>query len=183
MAQVTLKDTEIKQLKEKNNLIEQEKKSLLDEIEKNKNKLKGQKQLQVARHYLLWDQIAEEITKLWNDLSFIEDQRSLVSTSLIRNELENDLMECRLINRAKNTIIFLTNATTRNLHTWGVKDRLFIIMWAKKYIHKHALMNKIKTQEDKMKIEVENFQKGFKDLSEKGLPSLWDIDGKLLKKR
>ena len=49
-------------------------------------------------------------------------------------------------------------------------------------MHKHDSMNKFKTKEDKMKIDVHNFQVGFKYLVGKGFCSFWDNDGKLMKK-
>ena len=54
MSQVTLKDGEIKQLKERNSKIQQENKTLQEKLAKQKTKLMGQVQLQGPKH-LLWD--------------------------------------------------------------------------------------------------------------------------------
>ena len=41
-------------------------------------------------------------------------------------------------------------------------------------------MNEVKAKDEKMRSEVQQFKEYFKILFEKGIPSFWDKDGKLI---
>ena len=57
-----------------------------EKIAKLKIKLKGQVQLKGAKH-LLWDQIAAEVAKLWEYISFINDKNALVIMNQTKCEI------------------------------------------------------------------------------------------------
>ena len=48
-----------------------------------------------------------------------------------------------------------------------------IIIRAKQFIEKHSLMDNVKSLEEEMKVEIEYFDKKFKPLFDKGLPTFW----------
>ena len=105
MSQVSLKDVEIKELKEENEkikselarIIEEKNKTLNDksQLQKKFNELKersiGKAPLQEAKH-LIWDTLSMEITKFRHYLNFIDDQSALVNLSTQRLKLENETM-------------------------------------------------------------------------------------------
>ena len=77
MSQISLKDEEIKNLKENNLKLQQEEKtlqkakeSLQQAMDKQKAKMNGRLQLKGAKH-TVWDQIIIEVTKLWDFLNFV----------------------------------------------------------------------------------------------------------------
>ena len=55
-------------------------------------------------------------------------------------------------------------------------------MRVNKFIEMHELMNKVKVAAKKMREDVKQFQLQFKDLIDKGLPSFWNKDNRLLHK-
>ena len=61
----------------------------------------------------------------------------------------------------------------------GIKDRISIVLWAKKFIHKHHLMKMVQDRADEIVLQVNNFKQVFKELFEDGLPSFWDEEGRM----
>ena len=59
----------------------------------------------------------------------------------------------------------------------GIKDRISIVLWAKKFIHKHHLMKTVQDRADEMVSQVYIFKQVFKELFEDGLPSFRDEEG------
>ena len=80
---------------------------------------------------------------------------------------------------AQNTLNFLNSSTYQKLHDIGIKDRISIVLWAKKFIHKHHLMKTVQDRADEMVSQVNNFKQVFKELFEDCLPSFWDEEGRL----
>ena len=111
MSQVSLKDVEIKELKEENEkikselarIIEEKNKILNDKIQLQKkfNELKersmGKSPLEGAKH-LIWDTLSVEITKFRHYLNFIDDESALVNLATQRLKLENETMEKNPLN-------------------------------------------------------------------------------------
>ena len=134
MLQVSLKDVEIRELKEENEKI----KSELTKIAENKNKIlqdKGQLQkklnglkerntgkgpLQGAKH-IIWDTLSVEITKFRHYLNFIDDQSTLVNLSNQRLKLVNETMERKPFSTAQNALNFLNSLTYQKLQDIGIK--------------------------------------------------------------
>ena len=56
------------------------------------------------------------------------------------------------------------------------------MIWAKTFIEKHDMKTNVKDKAKHMQKEVQNFKGTFKDLFEKGLPSFWDGNGKMILK-
>ena len=115
MSQVSLKDEEIKGLKENILKLQQEeknlhksKKSLQQTIDKQKLKMNEKLQLQGSKH-VIWDQITVEVTKLWDFLNFVEDKIVLVVISLVKYEVANELMQRTPSEKAQNSITFLSH--------------------------------------------------------------------------
>ena len=94
-----------------------------------------------------------------------------------RLKLVNETMERKPLATAQNALNFLNSLTYQKLHDIGVKDRISIVLWAKKFIHKHHLMQTVQDRADEMLSQVNNFKQAFKELFEYGLPSFWDEEG------
>ena len=56
----------------------------------------------------------------------------------------------------------------------AMKDRLAIILWARKFIKKHNLVKFVQEKENKMLMEVKYFKKMFQKHFDEGLPTFWD---------
>ena len=105
MSQVSLKEVEIKGLKDENENIKLELAKSIEEKNKSwneKNQLQkkfnelrerntGKSPLQGAKH-LIWDILSIEITKFRHYLIFINDESALVNLSAQRLKLENETM-------------------------------------------------------------------------------------------
>ena len=88
-------------------------------------------------------------------------------------------MEKRPLATAQNTLNFLNSLTYQKLHEMGIKDRVSIVMWAKKIIHKHHLIKTVQDKSEGFLLQVNNFRQDFKELFEDGLPSFWDEEGRM----
>ena len=56
------------------------------------------------------------------------------------------------------------------------------MIWDKKFVENHDMKTNVKDKTEHMKKEVQHFKGTFKDLFEKGLPSFWDNNGKIILK-
>ena len=86
LAQVSLKDQEVKELKEKNDGLQKETTDLQDKLSKQKYLLSGKVPLQDAKH-IIWDQIAEEVSKMWDYIKGMGKKRNIAVTSLAKYEV------------------------------------------------------------------------------------------------
>ena len=153
MSQVSWKKIEIKELKEENEKIKSELAKSLEEknkawndktqLQKTFNDLKerniGKAPLQGAKH-LLWDTLSMEITKFRHYLNFIDDEIALVNLATQILKLANEIMEKEPLNTTHNTLNFLKPLTYQNLQDMGIRDKVAIMLWEKKFINKHQLM-------------------------------------------
>lgn len=137
MSQVSLKDEEIKGIKEDNLKLQQEARSLhkakeclQQTVDKEKAKMSGKLQLKGVKR-TIWDQIIIEVTKIWYFLNYVEDKRVLVINSLTKYEVENEIMQRRPIAKAQNFIVFLSHLSNQELATLNVHDRMGIIIRVK----------------------------------------------------
>ena len=192
MSQVSLKDVEIKELKEENKKIKSElarniaekNKTLNDKIhlQKKFNELKeksiGKSPLQGAKH-LIWDTLSVEITKFRHYLNFIDNESALVNLATQRLKLANETMETKPLNTAHNALNFLNSLTYHNLQDIKIKDRVAIVLWEKKFINKHQLMKVVHDKVNTMSSQIKDFKLAFKDLFVDGLLYFWDDEGRL----
>jgi len=88
-------------------------------------------------------------------------------------------MERKPLGTAQNALNFLNSLTYQKLHDIGVKDRVEMVLWAKRFIHKHHLMKTVQDKADEMISRVNDFKQDFKELFEDGLPSFWDEEGRM----
>ena len=86
----------------------------------------------------------------------------------------------RPLTTAQNTLDFLNSLTYQKLHDIGIKDRVSIVLSAKKIVHKHQLMKVVQDKSEELMVEVNRFKKEFERLFEEGLPCFWNEKGRLL---
>ena len=120
-----------------------------------------------------------EITKFRHYLNFIDDESALVNLATQRLKLANETMEKKPLNIAHNALNFLNSLTYQNLQDIGIKERVAIVLWAKKFINKHQLMKVVQDKANKMSSQIKYSRLAFKDLFDDGLPSFWDDEGRL----
>ena len=126
---------------------------------------------------MIWDTLYVEITKFRHYLNFISDESALVNLAAQRLKLANETMEKKSLNTTHNAVNFLNSLTYQNLQDIGIKYRVAIILWAKKFINKHQLMKVVQDKENQMSSQIKDFRLHFKDLFDDGLPSFWDDKG------
>ena len=59
----------------------------------------------------------------------------------------------------------------------GIKDRVAIVLWEKKFINKHQLMKVVQDKVNKRSSQIKDFRTAFKYLFDDCLPSFWDDEG------
>ena len=80
----------------------------------------------------------------------MDDQSILINLAHQRLKLVNENIEIKPLATAQNTLNFLNSLTYQKLHDMGIKDRISILLWAKKFIHKHHLMNTVQDKENEI---------------------------------
>ena len=153
MSQVSLKEVEIKGLKDENEKVKLELAKSIEEknkswneknqLQKRFNELKerntGKVPIQGDKH-LIQDTLSIEITKFRHYLNFISDESALVNLAPQRLKLSNETMENKSSDTAHNAINFLNSLTYQDLQDIGIKARVDIVLWENKFISKHQLM-------------------------------------------
>ena len=89
-------------------------------------------------------------------------------------------MDKKSLETAQNTINFLNTLSEEELETVGIKDRITVITWARKVIGKHHHIESVQAKADQMLQQVKSFKGLFTERFQKGPPSFWDEDGKLI---
>ena len=121
--------------------------------------------------------LSVEITKFIHYLNFIDDQSTLVNLANQRLKLVNETMERKPLGTAQNALNFLNSLTYQKLQDIGIKDRVAMVLWPRRFIHKHHLMKTVQDKADQMISRINDFRQDFKELFEYGLPSFWDEEG------
>jgi hypothetical protein len=114
--------------------------------------------------------ISTEIAKFWEYMVLIDDKIALVIMAQAKSQIVKEHSQKKPINKARNTINFMNQTSNTTLATLGVKDRFAIIIWAKRFLEKHNLLNKVLDKAKQMEEEVRQFKEVFKPLFDKGLP-------------
>ena len=83
-------------------------------------------------------------------------------------------MEKKPLNTAQNALNFLNSLTYQKLQEIGIKDRVAIVLWSKKFINKYQLMKMVEDKANEMSSRVNDFRCAFRELFEDDLPSFWD---------
>jgi hypothetical protein len=191
MSQVSLKEGEIKGLKEKMEKLEQEmctkdekisqvqkeKVVLQEKINKLNSRLRGKILLQGDKH-IIWDYISIEAAKFRSYLNFVNDKDNIAITTRHRCTILNDTLSKNPSEWAQNAINLLNSVPSTDLQTIGVKDRTALIIWARRIIAKHNLLKSVTNKATQMEQTVQDFKNLFEELFIKGLPSFWDGKGK-----
>ena len=92
---------------------------------------------------MIWDLISTEIAKFQDYFALIDDKIALVTMAQVKSEVVKEYLQKKPINKAQNTINFMSQTSNSILSTLGVKNRFTIIIWAKKFVKKHDLLSKV----------------------------------------
>ena len=123
---------------------------------------------------MIWDTLSIEITKFRHYLNFIDDESALVNLVAQRLKLANETMEKKSPNTAHNAVNFLNSLTYQNLQDIGIKDRVAIVSWVKKFINTHQIMKAMQDKANQMSSQIKDFRVAFQNLFDDGLPYFWD---------
>lgn len=192
MSQVKLKDIQISELNLK---IEKLKKAdqgtlkiaeLEGKVEELKQKLEDQEYGLTGRvallgdRHLIWDEITKSLMEFRPYLDIMEDKVALSCKALHKYVVLNDTMVKRIPDIAQNAINLLKIVTNEQLHTLQVKDRITVIMWAKRVICKHNFANSVKAKAEEMRNVVHQMKNIFQPLFKINLPTFWNSLDKLI---
>ena len=185
MSQINLREGEIKELKEGNvqlkheldkiieeiNKLSGEKKQLQKRINELNGKMIGKLPLQGAKH-LIWDTLTIEITKFRSYLNFVNNKNAIVDLALQRCKLVNENLDKKPLETAQNDVKFLKKLTYEDMQETTIRDRLSIILWARKFINKYNFFKVVQEKANQMLLEVKDFKKMFQEQFDEGLPPL-----------
>jgi hypothetical protein len=147
------------------------------EIDQLSDKLSGKPYLIGARH-VIWDEIINEVTKLWDFFKIIDDEIQL--TDEIDEVLKKAFVELGSRPQVATQVIrFLNSNSSEVLKSKGIQDRTKMVMEAERIFTKRNLLQTTKDKCISMKRDVDFFTTRFEKLIKMGLPSAWTDKGKL----
>ena len=123
---------------------------LKTEIDDIKYKLRGKLPLVGAKH-IIWDFIIEMSRIVIPYLNMMEDKTTLFKKALHKCVVANETMTKRTSETAQNAINFLNSTNNEQLRALGVKDRINVMLWARKIIYKHIHINNVKNKAKDMR--------------------------------
>ena len=129
----------------------------------------GKVPLQGDKH-IIWDTLSIEITKFRSYLNFVNDKNAIVYLSLQRCKLVNENLDKKPLKTTQNAVKFLKTFTYEEMQEIAIRDRLAIILWARKFINKHNLVKVVQEKENQMLLEVKDFKKMFQEQFDGGIP-------------
>ena len=121
-----------------------------------------------------------EATKIRPYLTYIKNNGMVVNVSRKSCTVVKETLDRKPTDTAQNTINFVNTLFEEELKTMGIKDMLEIITWERKAIGKNHHIESVEAKEDQMLHQVKYFKGLSVELLQKGLPSFWDEDGKLI---
>ena len=172
LAQVSLKDKEITNLKEEKKALEKDNKEYQENNAKLKEGLVGKFVLQSAQHSL-WDLIAVEVTKFWGELKTLEAKKDYIYSSLENSKRANEQLYSihkEPVGKALSVIKFLKFSSEEALRAFKIQDRFQMIHTVQKNVDKDNAMEKVKEKTKALQKEIKEIYSLFKPLIEKGLP-------------
>jgi hypothetical protein len=114
-------------------------------VNKLNSRIKGKILSQGATH-IIWDSILVEVTKIGTYLNFVNDEDNIIVLSKQRCKVINETLSKRSVEWAWNTINLLNIVPSPGLQKIGVKDRTALIIWARRIIIKHNLLNSVQNK-------------------------------------
>ena len=87
------------------------------------------------------------------------------------------------IDYAKNTIDFLNGLTEDEMKATNIKEKIYIITWARKVVNKHQHLDTVEEKIGIMTHQVNLFMDMFDPLFKKGLPLFWEEKRSMLSQK
>ena len=91
-----------------------------------------------------------DVTKFRQYLNFVVDKNVVAITSLQKCTIVNEIMSRISCETTQNAISFLNLVSNVQLQTLGVKDKIALIVWAKKIIEKHKHIRNFQVKPEHM---------------------------------
>jgi hypothetical protein len=195
MSQVSLQMGEIKILKEaleklksemktkdeKMAPLQSENQDFKERVSKLRMRLKGKTLLQGVKH-VIHDAIVAEAAKFRFYLNFINVKDNVDTMTQRKCTVVNETLAKKPSEWAHNIIDLMNVVPTTDLQTIGVRDRISLIIWARRIIANHNLLKSVKNKAMQMQHSIQKFKDTFEQLIVKGLPPFWDGKGSLYNK-
>ena len=124
--------------------------------------------------------IIAEVVKLKPYLNYILDKEMVINDARQSCIAVKEALNKKPVDTSKNTVNFLNNLSKEYLRTMGIKEKITVITWARKVVGKHHHIETVQKKIDIMQHQVNIFKGSFVSLFQKGFPSFWEEDGKLL---
>lgn len=184
LAQASLKDKEISQLIQEKKSLEKPNQEKQERIDKLKARLVGKEALKLAQHSLQ-DMISIEVNKFWGELRRMEAKKAYIYSSLEKHKLAIEQLahvHKEPVEKSQSIINFLMFSSYETLQAFKANDRFQTIMLVKRVIDKDEMIRKVKNGSKALQKEIKEIYSLFNPLIDKGMPHLWDVENKLLKK-
>ena len=112
----------------------------------------------------------------------MNDKNVIVDLALQRCKLVNENIDKKPLDSTQNVVNLLKTFTYEDMQEIRIRDRLTIILWARKFINKHSLVKFVQEKADQMLLLIKDFKQIFQYIFYEGLPCFWDNDGSLFSK-
>jgi hypothetical protein len=151
---------------------------MLIDMDKMKTKL-SEKPYLVRTKHLIWDDIINEVARIWDYFKIIDDDMLLVDEA--DEVIHKSFHELETRPKVATQIIKFLNSNCRDtLLKKDVNDMTTMVMETERIFTKINLIQQAHNDCITLKRNAEYFSNKFENLVKMGLPSAWDKDGKLL---
>ena len=121
-------------------------------------------------NHIIWDMIITEAGKLRPYLNYILDKETGIHASRQSCTVVKEDLNEKPIDTANNKVSFMNGLSEYDLKTIGIKDRILVITWARKFVGKHQHLDTVQDKIDIMQHQVKMFIELFTPLFKMGLP-------------
>jgi hypothetical protein len=116
-------------------------------------RLKGKRFLQGSKH-IIWESISVEVTKLMTHINIFNDEDKIAVLAKQRCKVINETLSKRPTEWAQNAINLLNIVPSSSLQIIGIKYRTALIIWSRRIITKHNLLNSVQNKASQLEKSV-----------------------------
>ena len=116
-------------------------------------------------------------------LDFIQDKESTVQAAKKHIQTAKLDLHKRPFDTAEGAINFLNSLTDEDIKQGNIWDRIPVITWARRAVHKHRHLNMVEAKWNFMHKQADDFAKKFKILFQRGLHFFWEEKGPMLSQK
>ena len=136
----------------------------------------GQEVVHGEKH-IIWDSLILEATKLIPYLDYILDKERVLQEAKQSVTIVKEKLNKKPVDYAKSAIEFLNGIMEEEIRKVGIRDRIYVITWARKVVNQYHNLETIEAKIDIMTHEIKVFIKMFDPLVKMGFPFFWQEKG------